>query len=37
MTHPQPIIDFTALKIRNFGLGSLFSFVSGTVIFSTLT
>ena len=36
MTHPQPIVDFSALKIRNFGLGSLFSFVSGTVIFSTI-
>ena len=36
LTHPQPIVDFTALKIRNFGLGSLLSFVSGTVIFSTI-
>jgi MFS transporter, DHA2 family, multidrug resistance protein len=35
-THPQPIIDFTALKIRNFGLGSVLSFVSGVVIFSTI-
>jgi hypothetical protein len=22
LKHPQPIVDFTALKIRNFGLGS---------------
>ncbi len=36
LTHPQPIVDFTALKIRNFGLGSLFSFVSGAVIFTTI-
>ena len=36
MTHPQPIVDFTALKIRNFGLGSVLSFVSGVVIFSTI-
>lgn len=35
-THPQPIIDFTALKIRNFGLGSVLSFVSGVVIFATI-
>ena len=36
LTHPQPIVDFSALKIRNFGLGSLLSFVSGIVIFSTI-
>jgi len=36
LRHPQPIVDFTALKIRNFGLGSLFSFVSGIVIFATI-
>ncbi len=36
LTHPQPIVDFTALKIRNFGLGSLLSFISGVVIFSTI-
>ena len=36
LTHPQPIVDFTALRIRNFGLGSLFSFVSGIAIFSTI-
>jgi MFS transporter, DHA2 family, multidrug resistance protein len=36
LTHPQPIVDFTALKIRNFGLGSLLSFISGIVIFATI-
>jgi DHA2 family multidrug resistance protein len=36
LTHPQPIVDFSALKIRNFGLGSLFSFVSGVAIFATI-
>ncbi|MBV8742533.1 MAG: DHA2 family efflux MFS transporter permease subunit [Sinobacteraceae bacterium] len=36
LTHPQPIVDLTALKIRNFGLGSLLSFISGIVIFSTI-
>ena len=34
--HAQPIVDFTALRIRNFGLGSLFSFVSGIAIFATI-
>jgi DHA2 family multidrug resistance protein len=36
LTHPQPIVDFTALKIRNFGIGSALSFVSGIVIFATI-
>src|SRR5205823_309278 len=36
LTHPQPIVDFTALKTRNFGLGSLLSFISGIVIFATI-
>jgi len=36
LTHRQPIIDFTALKIRNFALGSFLSFVSGIAIFSTI-
>jgi len=36
LRHPQPIVDFTALKIRNFGLGSLLSFISGIVIFATI-
>ncbi len=36
LTHSQPVVDFTALRIRNFGLGSLLSFVSGIVIFSTI-
>ena len=36
LTHPQPVVDFTALKIRNFGIGSVLSFVSGIVIFATI-
>jgi MFS transporter, DHA2 family, multidrug resistance protein len=36
LAHPHPIVDFTALKIRNFGLGSLLSFVSGIMIFATI-
>ena len=36
LTHPQPVVDFTALKIRNFGIGSFLSFVTGIVIFSTV-
>jgi MFS transporter, DHA2 family, multidrug resistance protein len=36
LTHPQPIVDFSALKIRNFGLGSLLSFVTGITLFSTI-
>jgi MFS transporter, DHA2 family, multidrug resistance protein len=36
LRHAQPIVDFTALRIRNFGLGSLFSFVSGIAIFATI-
>jgi len=33
---PQPIVDFSALKIRNFGLGSLFSFVQRYRHFTTI-
>ena len=36
LRHAQPIVDFTALRIRNFGLGSLFSFISGIAIFATI-
>jgi DHA2 family multidrug resistance protein len=36
LTHPQPIVDLGALKIRNFALGCLFSFVSGIAIFATI-
>jgi DHA2 family multidrug resistance protein len=36
LKHPQPIVDFTALKIRNFGIGSALSFVTGIVIFATV-
>jgi MFS transporter, DHA2 family, multidrug resistance protein len=36
LKHPRPVVDFRALKIRNFGLGSALSFVTGIVIFSTV-
>jgi DHA2 family multidrug resistance protein len=36
LTHPHPIVDLGALKIRNFALGCLFSFVSGIAIFATI-
>ena len=36
LIHRQPVVDFTALKIRNFGLGSFLSFVSGIAIFATI-
>jgi len=36
LSHREPVVDFTALKIRNFGIGSLLSFVSGIVIFATI-
>ncbi|HEX4376687.1 MAG TPA: DHA2 family efflux MFS transporter permease subunit [Steroidobacteraceae bacterium] len=36
LRHPNPVVDFTALKIRNFGLGSALSFVTGIVIFATV-
>lgn len=36
LKHPQPIVDFTALKVRNFGLGSLLSFIAGIVLFATI-
>jgi MFS transporter, DHA2 family, multidrug resistance protein len=36
LKHPQPIVDFTALKVRNFGLGSFLSFIAGIVLFSTI-
>src|SRR6201996_623486 len=32
LRHPSPVVDFTALKIRNFGIGSALSFVTGIVI-----
>jgi DHA2 family multidrug resistance protein len=34
--HPRPVVDFRALLIRNFGIGSLLSFVTGIVIFATV-
>jgi len=36
LTFAQPIVDLRALKLRNFGLGSFFSFVSGIGIFATV-
>jgi DHA2 family multidrug resistance protein len=36
LTSPNPIVDLTALKSRNFALGCLFSFVAGVGIFSTI-
>ncbi|WP_247300657.1 DHA2 family efflux MFS transporter permease subunit [Bradyrhizobium sp. 179] len=35
LTHSQPVVDLRALKIRNFALGSWFSFVTGLGLFST--
>ena len=32
----NPVVDLRALKIRNFGLGCLFSFVTGIGIFATI-
>ena len=36
LTHPRPVVDLRALKNRNFGLGSFFSFVTGIGIFATI-
>ncbi len=36
LAHRHPIVDLRALKIRNFALGSFFSFVTGIGIFSTI-
>lgn len=36
LTYSQPVVDLRALKIRNFALGSWFSFVTGLGIFSTV-
>ena len=36
MVHPHPVVDLRALKIRNFSVGSILSFVSGIGIFSTI-
>jgi DHA2 family multidrug resistance protein len=36
LTYAQPVVDLRALKIRNFALGSWFSFVTGLGIFSTV-
>jgi DHA2 family multidrug resistance protein len=36
LTFANPVLDLRALKIRNFGLGSLLSFVTGIGIFATI-
>ncbi|MCK1537516.1 MULTISPECIES: DHA2 family efflux MFS transporter permease subunit [unclassified Bradyrhizobium] len=36
LTFAQPVVDLRALKIRNFALGSWFSFITGLGIFSTV-
>jgi DHA2 family multidrug resistance protein len=36
LTFARPIVDLRALKVRNFGLGSLLSFVTGIGIFATI-
>ncbi len=36
LTHPQPVVDLTALRDRNFALGCFFSFVTGIGIFATI-
>ncbi len=36
LKHPQPVVDFSALKIRSFAIGSALSFVTGIVIFATV-
>ena len=36
MTYRNPVLDLSALAIRNFGLGSLLSFVTGIGIFATI-
>ncbi len=35
-TFANPVVDFRALAVRNFGLGSLLSFVTGIGIFATI-
>ena len=36
LTYARPVVDLRALKIRNFALGSWFSFVTGLGIFSVV-
>jgi DHA2 family multidrug resistance protein len=36
LTYDNPVVDLRALKLRNFGLGCFFSFVTGIGIFSTI-
>ena len=36
LTFARPVVEFRALLVRNFGLGSLLSFVTGIGIFATI-
>jgi len=36
LSYRNPVVDLRALKIRNFGFGSLFSFITGIGIFATV-
>ncbi len=36
LTYQHPVVDLRALRIRNFALGSFFSFVTGLGMFSTI-
>ncbi len=36
LTFTNPVLDLSALRIRNFGLGCLLSFVTGIGIFATI-
>jgi len=36
LTYANPVVDLRALKMRNFALGSFFSFVTGIGIFATI-
>jgi DHA2 family multidrug resistance protein len=36
LTYQNPVVDLRALKIRNFALGSWFSFITGVGIFGTV-
>jgi DHA2 family multidrug resistance protein len=36
LTYRNPVVDLRALKIRNFGMGCFFSFITGIGIFATV-
>jgi DHA2 family multidrug resistance protein len=36
LTYAQPVVDLRALRMRNFGIGSFLSFVTGIGIFATV-